>query len=146
MGLQQNYMRGAGAGTNLRQPNVMAQAGFAQGYPAYNQMGNIPGYPGFAAPMTMPNQGNKFMQPNAMNRAGFGGMPRQPNMNQRMPHMRQMQGMQMRMSQPMGAYSNMGVRPGMQQMQINPMMNMNNMGGVRPPFNNNMNGMNGMQQ
>merc|ERR1712157_700432 len=31
-----------------------------------------------------------------------------------------------------------GIRPGMQQMQINPMMNMNNMGGNRPPFNNGM--------
>jgi len=131
--LQQNYMRGAGAGSNIRQQGMVTQPGFAQGYAAYNQMGAIPGYPGFAAPMAMGNNANKFMS-NNMGRAGFGGMPRQPNMQQRMP-MRQMQGMQMRMSQPMG-YNNMGVRPGMQQMQMNPMMGMNNMGGARPPFNN----------
>merc|ERR1712127_1174153 len=78
----------------------------------------------------MANNG-KFGMP-GMQRGFTGGMPRQPNMQQRMP-MRQMPGMQMqRMGQPMG-YNNMGVRPGMQQMQMNPMMGMNNM--TRPPFN-----------
>merc|ERR1712176_346673 len=76
--LQQNYMRGAGAGTNIRQ-QMAPNAGLF-------------GMPG-------------------MQRGFPGGMPRQPNMNQRMP-MRQMPGMQ-RMAQPMG-YNNMGVRPGMQ--------------------------------
>jgi len=131
--LQQNYMRGAGAGTNIRQ-QMAPNAGFGgQNYPGgYGQMGTIPGYPGFGGAMPMANNPGKFGMP-GMQRGFPGGMPRQPNMNQRMP-MRQMPGMQMqRMAQPMG-YNNMGVRPGMQpNPMMNPMMNMNNM--ARPPFN-----------
>jgi len=134
--LQANYMRGAGAGSNMPGRQQMGvggpqSGGFpGQAYPGYGQMGAIPGYPGFGGAMPMANNG-KFGMP-GMQRGFTGGMPRQPNMQQRMP-MRQMPGMQMqRMGQPMG-YNNMGVRPGMQQMQMNPMMGMNNM--TRPPFN-----------
>merc|ERR1712176_417706 len=59
--LQQNYMRGAGAGTNIRQ-QMAPNAGFGgQNYPGgYGQMGTIPGYPGFGGAMPMANNPGKF--------------------------------------------------------------------------------------
>jgi len=126
--LQQQYMRGAGPASSIRQPTTTPQFG-AQGYPYSNQqIGSLPYY----TQMGMNSPGPKFQAMPMNQRGGMPGLPRPqtgygPGMGRHMNL-----GGQQRMAMPNvrpNMYNTMNVRPQMQQVMNIPGMNINN---IRP--------------